>query len=374
MPTTFNNRQFQDDMRAYIASYHGPKKDRNGEDIPTMTPKEFTDKYPQFFSSNTDLSRLPKTPEGMAALVASSAIGAQKSVIRDRIASKGIEAFIDNDEELKDIFDVKNYSDVVENEDGEKETVYLQKAEQITKMIKDIAMVQIKYIDSVVNERLEMLREDMSTEMNTQNSIMENSLKDYTRELVTTKVPRLMEAQTNENNVKSIFNHYSGQVIANNGEDNQVAKLLKNAGSNEEITKIYDDWGKATLTKFNNWNKNKTSGAKYSPELIKSFADNALSEVLSMRGEFLTEELPKIDMNANVSFSKKPEQTNQQAPQAQVNSFVPGGLPPNAPDSITGTGVPKSVGNVNQGGDSQTAFKNKLSNALGGLITNGQQQ
>lgn len=372
MNTTFEHRQFETDVRALEAYHKFPDgKTKQGKEVPTITPQEFIEKYPQFFSSKTDPNLLPKTATGIASLVASSAVGAQKSIARDRVASKGIEAFIDNDEELKDIFNIENYSHTVKGEDEEgDETVYLQKPDEITKLIKDIAMVHTKYINNTINERLEIMKEDIDSSIKTQLSLTENNLKDYSQELVKTEAPKLMESKTQETSVKKIFGHYSGQILVANNEQNEVAEMFKALGDNEEISKIYSDWENLTINKFNNWNSNKISTAKYSPELIKSLVDGALSEVMSMRGKFLTEALPNIDMGATVAFK---QQVNQQPNQQANIAPAIGSQQANVPQMNqvnNNQALPRSVGN--EVVDS-SSLQNKLASALG-LPTSGQQQ
>lgn len=296
----FSTRSFQSDIKA-LENFHRFPEGKNEYNSPVtiLSPEDFIEKYPDLFDDKTDPSRLPKTAEGIASLVASSALGAKKSITRDKIASKGLKAFTEDDPELRDLFNPDDYVSLEKDpESGEEVKLYLQDPTQFEKFVKNMGLFVTKYVDHLVGERLDQMKYDVDSDMQNKLDQLESNLSVQFEDYIGKEAPRLMQRTSQEENVKKIFNHYGNQILSNNSYKNEVFTHLSGIDA-EAVKKLYSSWESKTLAKFNQWQLVKPDGT-LTPELVKAFVDSSLVEMLGEQGKFLLEPLPTVDLTIKI--------------------------------------------------------------------------
>ena len=242
------SRQFKEDLQAYLNYHQYPDgKNRYGHEVKLLSPEEFVSKYEDFFGDDTDPSRLPKDAAGMALMFASAAAGAKKSIARDKIDSKSIKTLLNEDSEIKNALNPKNYKSTSQDDDGEPIDLFFYTEEQVKQFTQDLLLATDKIIEDRVKNAIESIKYDVETTINQKIQNSESLVENIINDITSKKVPELINREIERTRIGHMVNRYSDKVLRSNPDPNNPQMF------NNPLFQYFIKVGNEKMVEF--WNK-----------------------------------------------------------------------------------------------------------------------
>ncbi|MGL6343085.1 MAG: hypothetical protein ACRC80_28595, partial [Waterburya sp.] len=292
----FSSREFNDDSSAYInycnfgESGYDPKTQKTYR---TLSPENYVNKWKgKVFDEDTDPNKLPKDPIRLSTYHASARAGAQRSILRDKLASSSTFNDLINSEESKSLFNLDKFGMEVEDDDGDKGMLYLQTKEQVQEFVKAVGMLTSKFIDRKIEDLRSEIQSDLQSQFEDKIYELEQTVQNQIKEFES-KAPQLVSGNSQTQKFNYDWVTYATQIIESNKD---VYGYISGLDTKEKQTEFVNLWQNSANDLFLELSK-KNPDIKVSPALIQAYTQQSLNNLLIENGTFLTEALPQFDSN-----------------------------------------------------------------------------